>query len=277
MYRTGLISFEAFRRQYCLEEIWPPPLSHITIFIAFLSLNNKSHSTVSTYLSGINFRCKATENEDFSKNFIVSKMLEGMRRSYKPKDTRLPITSDLLVKIIKALPQVCFSNYEAALFSSAFSLAFHGFLRVGEITLSKKWQFHQVITIDCIKFVEEEGREKIHLGIPFSKNDQYGKGASLKIAETKTTICPVVLLRKYLAKRPKTRGPLYCHFGGSPVSRYQFATVLNKALKFMGIDSRFIRTHSFRIGAASSHFDKGTSQEEIKRLGRWKSSSAFKR
>ena len=31
------------------------------------------------------------------------------------------------------------------------------------------------------------------------------------------------------------------------------------------------KTHSFSIGAASSYFEKGVSEQDIKKLGRWKS------
>jgi hypothetical protein len=43
----------------------------------------------------------------------------------------------------------------------------------------------------------------------------------------------------------------------------------------MGIDSSKIKTHSFQIGAASCHFERGTPHEGIKRVSRWKS-DAFK-
>ena len=56
---------------------------------------------------------------------------------------------------------------------------------------------------------------------------------------------------------------------------YQFSVVLNKALRGMGINSSNIKIHSFQIGAASCHFERGTPHEEIKRVGRWKS-DAFK-
>lgn len=276
VYRNGLNCFEQFRTKYGLQSIWPPLLSHVTIFIAFLSLSNKSHNTVASYLSAINFRCKASQHAGFADNFLVSKMLEGMRRGHKSKDTRLPISADLLSRIIKMLPSICCSEFEAALFSSAFSLSFHGFLRVGEVAYNKVGQAQQVITMDNVKVVKEDGLEKIHLHILFSKTDQRGKGQMLEITETRTTICPVALLKQYLMVRPHIIGPLYCHFGGQPISRYQFSTVLNKSLRGIGIDSSRIRTHSFRIGAASSHFEKGTPQDEIKRLGRWKS-DAFKR
>ena len=64
-------------------------------------------------------------------------------------------------------------------------------------------------------------------------------------------------------------------FIGRTVTRYQFSVVLYQALRGMGIDSSKIKTHSFQIGAASCHFERGTPHEGIKRVSRWKS-DAFK-
>lgn len=203
-------------------------------------------------------------------------MLEGMRRVDKRKDTRLPITEHLLIRIVSALPAICSSQYESDMFSSAFVLCFHGFLRVGEVAINKKWNSHMVILFENIKIVNEKGINLIRIFLKYSKSDQYGKGVTIEIIENDSMICPVKLLRTYLGNRPKFGGPLFCHFSGSPITRNQFVGILNKALKCTGIDSSHIRSHSFRIGACSSHFDKGTPVEEIKRLGRWKS-DAYKR
>jgi hypothetical protein len=126
-------------------------LSHITTFIAYLSLNGKAYKTVNCYLSAINFQCKSLQQSDFSQNILVQKML-GFQRLKQPSDTRLPITEELLDRIIRNLPNVCTSFYEADLFSSAFSVAFHSLLRVGEIILSKSCQKHQVIGIEHESF-----------------------------------------------------------------------------------------------------------------------------
>ena len=126
-YRTGLVVFEAFRKLYNYDIIWPPLLSHVTTFIAYMSLNKRTYRTVSCYLSAINFRCKSMEHSGFSKNFLVQKMVEGLKRINKSKDTRLPITKEILIRIIDKLPNVCSSKFEASLFSSAFSLAYHVF------------------------------------------------------------------------------------------------------------------------------------------------------
>jgi hypothetical protein len=55
----------------------------------------------------------------------------------------------------------------------------------------------------------------------------------------------------------------------------KFLSSISQALRGMGIDSSKIKTHSFQIGAASCHFERGTPHEGIKRVSRWKS-DAFK-
>lgn len=203
-------------------------------------------------------------HEGFTNIFLVSKMLEGMRRVHKTVDTGLPISDELLGLIIKTLPSICISDFEVALFASAFSLSMV-FLRVGEVALNKEGQAKQVIKIENIKLIKEGGKEKILVHLPFTKTEQHGKGPVLDIyAQIGSDICPIYLLKKYLTRRSSNNGPLYCHFSGKPVTRYQFSVVLNKALRGMGIDSSKIKTHSFRIGAASYHFERGTQRRKLK-------------
>ena len=57
-YQTGILSFETFRVDYRLAQMWPPPIPHVTFLIAFLSLNRKAASTAANYIAAINFRCK---------------------------------------------------------------------------------------------------------------------------------------------------------------------------------------------------------------------------
>lgn len=81
-------------------------------------------------------------------------MLEGIKHS-RPKvnDARLSITKDLLMAIIRFLPFVCNSNYEIGLFQTAFSVAYHGLLRIGEIAHSGCHSRH-VIRISDVFFIE---------------------------------------------------------------------------------------------------------------------------
>lgn len=198
---------------------------------------------------------------------MVCKMLEGLRRTRSSKDMRLPITSELLNKIIDKLPSGCFSLYETWLFAAAF----HGFLRVGEIVYTKLGQLQQIVSLNDAQILCEGKDQFIRLRLQHSKCDQAVKGTFIDIAKTDTPVCPVKLLKDYLAVRSKLNGLLFCHFNGKHVSRYQFSSILSKSLKVLGIDSSGIKSHSFRIGAATEAATKGICNEEIMKLGRWKS------
>lgn len=53
------------------------------------------------------------------------------------------------------------------------------------------------------------------------------------------------------------------HFSGCPVSRYQAESVINKAMRMLGLDTKIYKTHSFRIGTASNACASGMSQKDI--------------
>lgn len=70
-------------------------------------------------------------------------------------------------------------------------------------------------------------------------------------------------------------GPLFCHFNGEPLMRYQFSAILIKTLNFAGVGGGNYKAHSFRIGAATALSMAGYSDDKVKEVGRWKS-TAFK-
>ncbi|XP_041377324.1 LOW QUALITY PROTEIN: uncharacterized protein LOC121389741 [Gigantopelta aegis] len=142
---TGLASFTRFLGRYQLREVWPPPVDNIVNFIALLSISGLSDATARAYTEAISFKCKMLGLQDPTKNFIVVKVLEGMKRVKHRPDTRLPITSNLLAQLITALPHICSNSYEEKLFTSAYTLAFFGFLRVGELAVSTGKAHNKVI------------------------------------------------------------------------------------------------------------------------------------
>ena len=167
--------------------------------------------------------------EDVAKNFLVIKMLEGMRRLNKTNDSRLPITPILLEKILFMLPAVCFNRYEALLFQAAYSLAFFAFLRVGEICLSVGNVKDSILQLNDVSFHPD--KSKLFLEFRRSKTDQTANGVTMCINEIGGRVCPIKCLREYLHVRSKGKGPLFCHVGGEPLTRSQFSSVLDKALK----------------------------------------------
>lgn len=269
----GIRRFESFRTKYTERLCWPPTIEQLTLFIAFLSLQGLSYKTASLYLCAVGFQCKVKNVKDTTKHYIVSKMIEGIKRSKPNKSVRLPITVSILNAIINVLPAVCSSTYESQLFKTAFCLAFFGFFRIGEITVSKQEYFNKVLAIQDIVLDENKGTLKINLR--FSKTDQLGNGTIILLEKSGTNICPIQNMSLFLSIRPKIEGPLFCHINGKSLTRYQFATILKKSLACTNLNYQHYKTHSFRIGAASTAAKLGHSVETIKLAGRW-SSNAYK-
>lgn len=82
-------------------------------------------------------------------------------------------------------------------------------------------------------------------------------------------------MREYLQIRPRVDGPLFCHFNGEPLTRYQFSAILIKTLNLARVGGGNYKAHSFRIGAATALSMAGYSDDKVKEVGRWKS-TAFK-
>ena len=267
-YQRGLLAFKDFRKQFGLADIWPIAISNICNFIAHSFEANLSQATIKCYLAGISFVCKLNDFPDPTQKFIVKKLVEGIGRSrVNISDARLPITDELLVSVIRVLPYVCNSTYETKLFRAAFSLAYHGLLRIGELAVSNG-QIDHIIQISHDSFLQN----LIKIKVLSSKTDQMGRGCEIIIKpHHNKEMCPVFLLNTYLCDRPQVSGPIFCHYDGRAITRYQFVSVLKKSLERAGINNKLYSSHSFRIGRATSLSMEGVPDHIIMQLGRWKS------
>lgn len=271
-YSRGVNSFDAFRVNVGFNQAWPAPVQHIVAFIAHMSLEGKAPSTINTYVSAISYNHKVNGWVDPTDNFIVHKLKEGCKRLNGRVDGRIPITLNILEQLVRVLPNVCNSSYETALFKASFLLAFFGFLRVGEFTcISKRGDASRVLGIGDIK--SEAGGKSVEVTIRYSKTDQSGRSTTLVISARDGEFCQVRALANFTRIRPHIGGQLFVHFGGDPLTRYQFDAVLKKGAQLLGLPLRGISPHSFRIGAATSAAICDMSVEEIKSMGRWQSAA----
>ena len=113
-YSRGLQMLQEFRRQYQLQETWPVPLNHIIWFIAFHHMKGSAFSTITNYLSAISYYHKISNLSDNTKQFVVKNMLNGYKKNKSQKDSRFPITLDILAKFPDTLNIICHSKYEVA-------------------------------------------------------------------------------------------------------------------------------------------------------------------
>ena len=88
----------------------------------------------------------------------MKKILKGSENLRQSPDVRLPITKDILSKLVAAVPAIIGSPYNASLLKAMMSLAYYCFLRIGEIAVKNRQDTQKVIQINDVHF--EEGTDK---------------------------------------------------------------------------------------------------------------------
>ena len=92
-------------------------------------------------------------------------------------------------------------------------------LRVGELTVGSKYAKKHTVTVNNVRV--SNGILEIYLAT--LKTDQFGSGTILQMCpQENQEVCPVFALLYYVKVRPLVEGPLFCHFDGRPLSKYQF-------------------------------------------------------
>lgn len=115
-YCTGWNAFCVFTGQELMPVTLPVSSALVRAFIAWLSLKGCASSTICTYVAGVGFYHKFHGFADPTKDFLVSKLLEGCHRDQRVADSPDPITVPILLTILGALPHVCESRFEGLLF-----------------------------------------------------------------------------------------------------------------------------------------------------------------
>ena len=273
-YAVGWRVFCQFRQEP-LSGVLPASVDDVRRFIAWLSLRGLAPSTIATYVSAVGYFHKINSKPDPTKDFVVTKLLEGSRRDRPSEDNRAPITLPMLSNIVNALPAVCSSKFESLMFRAAFLSAFFGFMRVGEITVTSRHTQEFVLNVADVQFCSDDQQgASVHITLRHAKNNQTGPPQNILLMQSQDlSLCPVRALQDFSQVRPSRDGPFFCHFDGRPLTQYQFSAVLQKAVDFAGLTGRHIRSHSFRIGAASLASQLGVSNDEICQMGRWRSNA----
>ena len=211
--------------------------------------------------------------EDCTSSFLIIQLLKSIHKANPTTDTRLPIDKFLLEKLIEASAFVTQSVYERAMMAAMFAVAFHAFLRIGEITVRSPKAVNQHLLGLCSI---QMGSNYFNIQFLPYKHSQ-GKCFSLSVKKASgPRFCPFILLQEFLKLWGQVDGPLFCLQSGSPVLRQKFDDLLKKALIFAKVNPRSFKGHSFRIGAATWAAAQGSSELAIKQMGRWKS-DAYKK
>lgn len=272
VYTNALHAFDSFRSRYNLPKCWPSPVEHLSLFISYCFGSGCAPSTITAHLSGLSFHHKLFDLQDPTTCFIIKKLLEGCRRTRPRHDIRAPITEPLLAKICAVLPEFCWSHYESTLFAAAYTIAYHGLMRVSEVVFTNQLQANRPLLESDVWL--GEGHNVLFISIRVSKTNHTGPPTLLRIPiadKASSSICCVTAVKHYMQYRPAHSKYFFCHQNSYPLTRSQFTGVLSKAVQRLGLPTHLYASHSFRIGRASDLAAKGYSSETIKHSGRWNS------
>jgi len=273
-YERSLQSFQQFhRRMFNFHPVFPYTSRDIAAFVSYLHLHGHAPSTIATHLSGISHYHKLHGLPDPTQSYQVRQAQRGGRRLHPQNDQRLPITKEMLHQLFHAIPQLAPNAYMAALYQALFLLMFHGFLRVGEVTVSGS-QANHTLTMDQIR-ISYNRSQPIAMTVNFNSfKHSNGSQAKLRIPAQQFP-CPVQSLLHFLRHRGTNPGHLFVTPLKQTLSRHQLAQFLHLVVQYAGYNPVKYNTHSFRIGAATHAASQGFTPLQIQQMGRWKSDAFY--
>ena len=238
------------------------------------------HSTIKTYLSAVKHHHSSNGLElNLSKFFRLQLVLRGIKRSQGVHTrVRRPITLGLLNLFYQLLNVKYTDNRDSLMIWAAMTLAFFGFLRIGELTCNSNFDPKCHLIFSDVTFMPSSSPKYMLVRLKVSKTDPFRTGQSIVIGRTNSNLCPISAMLAYLNSRTPfaNTGPLFTYESGSFLTRENLTKETRLLLSKGGLDSKEYAGHSFRIGAATTAASANLPPWLIKVLGRW-SSDCFER
>ncbi|XP_046568163.1 uncharacterized protein LOC124276562 [Haliotis rubra] len=186
------------------------------------------YSTVKSYLAGIRFTyLKAGIQTVFD---LVScgalnqlqTLLHGYKRLQKPSiSTRLPITYDVLTKIVLKLREGVLGPFNDLVMVVMSTTAFFGFLRCAEFTCSREFDASTNVSVSDVTMDHIQG--KCTLTLKASKTDVFRQGVNISLFANYTAICPCINLNRLkqvrLSQGASNSDPLFVDCVGKAITR----------------------------------------------------------
>ena len=248
-YRLSLRGFKQYLSQFHDTQcVVPASVPAVIGFVAYLFEQGMSPSTISSKLSALSYVHKLKGFPDPTNAFVVKKMVTGSYKLRSKPDSRLPVTPALLTKLVRSLRFSAKSQFVYRLLKAMFLLSFFAFLRIGELTVrslvspSPVLQYHDMT-------VHPKGY--LLLSMSHFKHNSTKRTVTLSISPQSHALCPVKAMLSYFRVRGSGSGPLFAWPDGSPITRGYFNKQLHQTVKLSGLNHKFYKDHSFRIGAAT--------------------------
>ena len=169
---------------------------------------------------------------EFSSSLRVKLFMERLYKAQKgmpDKAVKEAITFQLLKKVLDAIPGCYNIKFEEKLLKALYVVAFHGLLRIGEVT--KGSNPNTIIRKQEIV----RGKNFLILKVHNAKSASKGQVQQVELIKTGDQTCPVTLLNWYLDVVADKVGPLFTYANGKRVHQNYSRRKLAKALEFAGV------------------------------------------
>lgn len=271
-YSTG----EKLYAKYCDDnhrpegERYPPSPMWLLRFATYMFTTlKKSAGVVSTTLSAVRSLTVAMGGSvDPFEAPNLKLALRSMRtlRKAKKRPKRLPITIWALARM---KGHVIGKDHKETVLFAAILLGFHCLLRASEFVSKDPYGatlLRKHITIDD---------DKVSIHLARSKTDSYDEGITITTYATNNGVCPLAWLNLAMSTAPNQHpeAPVFQRSNGDAMTYQDLQRYLALLCKRAGLCTQSFKTHSLRIGGATSLMSLGFTREEIMELGRWKSDS----
>lgn len=277
-YSSGMRQFLSFCSKIGITPRYPMDESTLIYFAVFMA-RSVQHSTIKNYLSAIKYYHSSNGVAlDLTKFLRLQLLLRGIKRTQGvTSKVRRPITLHLLNLFFCLLNIQCTDSIDCLMIWAAMTLAFFGFMRIGELTCNSKFDEKLHLMPSDITFMPNDSPRFMLVRLKVSKTDPFRKGQTIVIGKSNSKLCPISAMKTYfLSTTRRSDGPLFVYSSGAYLTRPKLTSETRLLLAKGGLDSSEYAGHSFRIGAATSAAAANLPPWLIKVLGRW-SSDCFER
>ena len=105
-------------------------------FIAFCFKKGYASLSITSALSAVSYIHKMHNLNDPTATFVVRKLLHGDAKLRPSCDRRAPVTKVIIHDLVRSAGHISICYHNSVLTSAMYLLAFHAFLRIGEIAVT---------------------------------------------------------------------------------------------------------------------------------------------
>ena len=266
-YEATWRSLQAFLGRLSFGDIFPVSVSEVADFIAARFNDGSGATALASHCSAIAYGHRIRGLADPTSDFRIRKLLMGARRLRPSGDKRSALTLTELNSLCAALVVMPLSPLEKSALKAAFTLAFFGMLRPGEVSVGGSPA--HTIRLGNVQLQHNT----LTVTVPSSKTSLSPFTIQLHARDDMIS-CPFGAMSEYLRLRPAGQPSdfMFMSNGRQPLTSKRLNNVLKKAGLHANIAASKLTGHCFRIGA-SHGARQGMSEMQLREAGRWQSSA----